>query len=1031
MDPKKGGCKGCAYSGKTVVPPSGDIKKAKLVIVGQSPGEVEVEQGKPFVGPSGRMLWRELERVGIKREDCYVTNLVKCKPPSLPTGGDEPPPVTVRRHCQKQFEEEWAAIKGKVVLLLGSNVVRHFTGKALSRVRGRPSRDEKGNTYFPTWHPAYIVRSSSVVHLWRNDLRALVNLLDRPVGHKRVKYSLVATPTEVAELCEQLKNVDFAFDFETTTLEPEAAEARILCVAFSDGQNTWVVDWDALGSSIDEDMKNLFESDAGKIVQNATFEATWLKMKKNINLRNVVFDPAMAQYLLDEGIGVSVSLKHLVWRYFPEYGGYEEEIDINEIATEKKDKLFEYNAADAYLTFKLREALDPQLKEKGMAYLYYDVMLPAVYPVTEMQASGIQLDVDALMRKKEEIEKRMAEVEQEILNHPDAKKVEGFSITSTPSHRKLFYDVMKFKPKRYTPNGAPQLTKNELAEFADAGVEIAQKILEYRSLRKTLKTYIENFLKRMTPEGRLHTSYNMVVAKAGRITSGNPNLNNVPKPLRELFVSRFSDGYLCHMDFKQIEMRVMAFESQDPGLIRVFRSGRDPHAEVAAEILGIPLEEVTSEQRQMSKAINFGLFYGLTVPSLADRLGISVEEAQSFVDRYFERYKGVKIWQKKQIKKAERGEIIVNMFGRRRNISQFHGTDREHRAFNFPIQCLPLETRVLTEDLRWVPVGDISVGDTLIGFDEFGGTLDMKFREWRRATVTQAEVKRLPVYEICLDNGDRIEATGDHRWLAYLGFKPRNRFRWLRTDRMKPGHVLPHFFDVWTEDCSREAGYLAGVFDADGCLAQHDASHRHTNTIQFTQQKNVVWDTVCRLLAEKGFDFGFNECDMTEERGYRWMQGRIRGGTLATMRFLGKIRPKRLLEKFDISIVGRFVNYGQRLARVKSVRLIGVKEVMAIETSTRTFFAEGYGSHNSGAADIHMYTMGVIWEVMRKCELKSVLVASVIDALMADCPTLEEAQKVEKIMKSVVASLPRTFKFMKAPMAIDTKIAKNWKEASE
>jgi hypothetical protein len=578
-----------------------------------------------------------------------------------------------------------------------------------------------------------------------------------------------------------------------------------------------------------------------------------------------------------------------------------------------------------------------------------------------------------------------------------------------------------------TRTGQESLTQVELHTWANEGNTEAKQILEYRQAYKLLRTYLMNYLEMSTNEGFLHPSYNMVVAKGGRLTSSTPNIQNVPNEVREAFISRFEKGVLLQMDFKQIEMRVMAIEANDKNLIEIFARGGDPHRMIAAEILGVPPEQVSDEERRSAKAVNFGLLYGMLPKTLADREKMPLQRAERFYRGFFKRYAGVKKWQERQKARVLCGEEIKSLFGRIRDLSVFPPEEKVNRAYNFPIQCLPPETKVLTADLKWVPIGDVKVGAKLVGFDEEGGSLNMKFRKWREAKVTATSIKKLPVLRITFDNGETLEATAEHKWLRYYGRKLCGRMEWRRTDKLKPGMILPKPFDVWEENTSKEAGYLAGLFDADGCLAHHNSRNRHTTTVQFCQKAGLVWNSVRRSMKSLAFDFAFNE-SRVEGRDYTWMTGRVRGGSLETFRFLGTIRPPRLLSKLNISQVGRFVNYGYKHRRILSVEEVGVKEVVALATNCHTFFAEGYMSHNSCASDINLYFIALVWLMMRQSQMKSVLVATVHDSLLIDCHP-DEIETVKNILNVVVESLPGDFEWMSVPMEIDVATGPNWKEA--
>lgn len=713
FEPVKGGCIGCPLQGHTVVFPSGKMKDCKLVIVGQAPGATEIEEGKPFVGRAGKKLWDELNALGISRKQCYVTNIAKCRPPKNAKGSEAPDAATVR-HCSKQFEKEWARLKKArihhTVLILGDIASKKLLKRALSSVNGRIIDDlGDNNAYLPVWHPSYIIRghvndNNSIV--WRRKLSLLTSLLNKPKAKPFMDYVLVADVPHLRKVVDGfLSSKDaLSVDIETSTKLPSAPGAEIICMALYNGNGpTHVLDFTKLGTGkvVARLLKELLESKVPKIAQNAKFEYVWLRYHFGVHLNNIWFDPAMARYLLDKGAGTSVALKQMVWRYFPEWGGYESGVDYENMAGLPSEVIHPYCATDAYLTRKLAFVLKKELEEEGFDFVFREVLLPAIYAVGEMEAVGLKLDTELIGRRITELQESIAQTEQELLGRKAVKKVEDFKITSTHKLRELFFKVLRKPVMHRTATGQEALTQVELNTWGAGGNEEARLILSYRQSYKLLRTYFMNYLEMSTGEGFLHPSYNMVVAKGGRLTSSSPNIQNVPPEVREVFVSRFSNGVLLQMDFKQIEMRVMAIEANDKGLIKIFKQGGDPHKMVASEILGIPIDEITPEQRKGAKATGFGLIYGMVAKTLAEREGIPLREAERFYNGFFRRFKGVKRWQDAQRRKVLRGEEIRSLFGRVRDLSVYPDEEKVNRAYNFPIQSCASDINLYFLSLVW------------------------------------------------------------------------------------------------------------------------------------------------------------------------------------------------------------------------------------------------------------------------------------------------------------------------------------------
>jgi uracil-DNA glycosylase family 4 len=700
-------CTDCPLFGNSVVvPPEGTLTTAKLVIVGQAPGWEEEREGRPFVGASGRKLFSVLATLGIDRDRCYITNIAKCKPPRRADGtGDEEPSVTVKKHCHKAFFSEWAQIKGKVILVLGTPATKQMTRKSLSSVRGtviteisspEPGLDGPQKTsYLCTWHPAYILRAPGHERLWVKDLSLLGGLLS-PEGRKMAPFEVISSDAECQRIGEFLLDLpletSFSVDIETTTKTPFDADARILSLALAASgiPIVYVFDFRRLGPAGIDSVRRILTSGHGKIAQNAKFEYVWLKEKLGIEFKPVVFDPAAAQYLLDEGAGMTVRLKQLVWRYLPEYGGYEDGIDPEKMQDLRIGDLARYNATDAYVTLKIAEILRPEIDARGFSYVLDNVLLPGIYPLGEMEVAGLKTDDRLLTVMGAELQSNIASLEERIMADPDVRAIEGFALTSTPALRKLVYDRLGFRHNRTSKTGLRMLRKEDLEGFADSvqaeASGVLRDILEYKTTSKLFKAYFENYYELVGADGFMHPVYNMLIARGGRLSSGNPNIQAVPKSIRKLFVSRFENGWLLQSDFKQIEVRVMAILSNDQALIEVFHKGGDPHREIAAEILGVAPEAITNEQRAWAKTVVFGLLYGMQLQTLIMRERMPAAAARLFYEGFFSRFSGVARWQRNQRAIAESEGKVRTLFGRVRDISAYRGEDRIKRSYNTPNQ---------------------------------------------------------------------------------------------------------------------------------------------------------------------------------------------------------------------------------------------------------------------------------------------------------------------------------------------------------
>lgn len=704
------GCEKCVFAGRRKVLGEGNLETASLVIIGQAPGLHEDREGRPFVGPAGKLIFQTLESLGIRRSDCYVTNVVKCFPGREGTG-DAVPDSKTRSLCRQVFSDEWNKIQGKVILLLGNVAIRDFLKTKGSAVWGKVLTDDKQNLILAVRHPAtFLYHDSAEARLsWMQQLRILPSLLkvkQGGAGRDRVSFLISRTPSEVEEAVDFFQNEPLvAFDLETTTIHPYDVGADILAVALSSGRRTVVIPTSGLTQNTPQiaSLRRFFENESiGKVGHNVKFDLVWLLGFWGIEVKNLAFDTCVAQYLLNEGTGATVSLKALAWKYFPQLAGYEEGIDSQAMGDVSEEKMIEYTATDAFLTFKIAQLLEPRIKEAGYSFVLRTILLPALYPLTEMEVFGLKVDLKRVEAERAKVEEKLKAVERQLMELETIRSIPGFKINSSLSLKKLFSERLGLRSGHLTAKkGEERLTKEELEKWASEGIKEAELILEYRRLLKVLNTYYENFIELRKRDGCVHPVYNVALAKGGRLTSGSPNIQNVPKTERAIFVPRYDGWFIVQADFKQIEMRVMACVSRDSNLISIFKSGVDPHAETAARILGKPVEAVTPEERSRAKAVNFGLFYGMRPASLAERERISLQEAEQFFNGFFRSFSGVRRWQERQRLRLQKTDVVTSPFGRRRNLGAYVGEEKIKRAYNFPIQSTASDINLYMMGTLW------------------------------------------------------------------------------------------------------------------------------------------------------------------------------------------------------------------------------------------------------------------------------------------------------------------------------------------
>ncbi|HZF67209.1 MAG TPA: DNA polymerase I, partial [Gemmatirosa sp.] len=433
-----------------------------------------------------------------------------------------------------------------------------------------------------------------------------------------------------------------------------------------------------------------------KALQNAKYDVLVLR-RAGVRLGGVAFDTMLASYVLDPGRrshGLDVLalelLDHRMTSYEELCGRGRQQLPFDVVPIEAAT---EYSAEDADMTLRLREHFAPLLEEAGLMGLFRDVEVPLVDVLADMEATGIAIDMAHFQSLKARFQAERERVEKEIY----VEAGEEFNINSNTQLRTVLFEKLGLPTKKRTATG-PSTDASVLQELADEGHAIPQLLMEYREIFKLEGTYIDALPQLVNPEtGRIHTSFNQTVAATGRLSSSDPNLQNIPirralgRDIRRGFVPR-KGWQLLSADYSQIELRLLAHLSKDPAFVEAFRSGGDIHRQTAAIIFGVPLAEVTSEMRGRAKTINFATIYGQGAHALSRQLKITNAEARQFIETYFERFRGVKDYLDGQVEFAREHGYVETIFKRRRFVPELKERNFNIRAFgervaqNAPIQ---------------------------------------------------------------------------------------------------------------------------------------------------------------------------------------------------------------------------------------------------------------------------------------------------------------------------------------------------------
>ena len=537
------------------------------------------------------------------------------------------------------------------------------------------------------------------------------NLFGEPAtGNKSSAATLAGTPHDyaIAENIEQAEALaltlsrlkEFCFDTETTSLDPLNTE--LVAVTFSWKKNSGTMLWlpaeRARTLKLLKPFRAVFENEKiKKIGQNLKFDIQVLS-GYDISVRGPLFDTMLAHYLLEPDMRHNMDILAL------KYLDYNT-IHIEELIGERgprqktmrdveKERVKEYSVEDADITWQLKEKFEPELRKQGLEKLSSDIEMPLIRVLAGMERDGVLIDKNALKSFAVTLRENIIKLEKEIY----ALAGQEFNISSPKQLGDILFLRLHLDDNARLTKTRQYRTDEEVLQRLVSKHPVIGKVLEYRGLKKLLSTYVEalpELIDRKT--GRIHTTYNQAVASTGRLSSTNPNLQNIPvrdedgREIRKAFIPASGKVFLS-ADYSQIELRLMAHLSHDKGMMSDFLSGQDIHAATAAKIFNVPAGEVTREMRSRAKTANFGIIYGISAFGLSERLNIGRKEAKALIDGYFSSYPGVRVYMDESIRKAREQGYVTTMFGRRRYVPDIHSRNQvvrgnaERNAINAPLQ---------------------------------------------------------------------------------------------------------------------------------------------------------------------------------------------------------------------------------------------------------------------------------------------------------------------------------------------------------
>ena len=514
-------------------------------------------------------------------------------------------------------------------------------------------------------------------------------------------YKLVETEADIQALVALLsKQKQFVFDTETTNIDVYSAELVGLSFAIK-AHEAWYLSMPAEREECQkklELLRPLFEDESIlKIGQNLKYDISMLA-QYGISVKGKLFDTMLAHYLLEPeqrhnmDYLAEVYLNYITIPIEDLIGKGRMQKTMREVPV---NLVKEYAAEDADITLQLYEKLLPLLKENGVEKLFYEIEMPLVPVLSRMEANGVRIDTENLKQISDEFAIEIHNIEEKIYELAGMP----FNIASPKQLGEILFERLRIDEKAKKTKTGQYATGEDVLQKLSHKHPIIQLILDYRSLTKLKSTYLDALPALVNPkDGLIHTSYNQAVTATGRLSSNNPNLQNIPvrtaqgREIRRAFVPRSPEYTLLAADYSQIELRIIAHLSQDPAMVNDFNLGHDIHAATAAKVFHVPMDQVTKEQRSRAKAVNFGIIYGMSAFGLAERMELSRSEAADIIKKYFEEYAGIKEYMNRSIALARERGYAETILGRRRYLRDINGANSvvrgfaERNAINAPIQ---------------------------------------------------------------------------------------------------------------------------------------------------------------------------------------------------------------------------------------------------------------------------------------------------------------------------------------------------------
>lgn len=686
-------------------------KNADVMVIGEAPGAREDEEHRAFVGPAGKLLDELLSQAGLTRDDCYITNVAKCRPPENRT-----PELRELKICASEYlSKEIAAVEPRFILLLGNSALRGMVGRSgITKYRGT-TFPLGATTAMAAFHPAYALRNPKHLVALQADFKRFGRLVrgepDPEAAATKVK--IVKTKKHLLWLKRQLAKAEvISYDIETTGLEEWHDDSRIVSISFSWAQGQAVVvplwhhasPWERSWKSVLLGLKpELEREDAKYIAHNGKFDCRWLA-RFGVFVPQT-FDTMLAAHLLDENR--PKGLKPLS-QVLLGVSAYDIGDDVRDAYNVPLRRLAIYNGKDTDYTLRLYYLFRQQLiEEPRLARIFKFLMMPASNALTRIERGGMYLDVERTEKILKKVTAEVNKAESELRSYVPEYNRDNINFNSHPQVGHWLFTELGLPIIERTGKGAPSSKESVLLRLAKEH-PAPKALLEYRAWIKK-QQFLASWLERVDEKGRVHTNYKLAGTTTGRLSSEKPNLQQVPREgiMRTCFGAP-KNYYFIQADYSQVELRIAAMVSGDPTMLRAYLTGEDLHMKTACETTGWTPDQVDKETRKKAKAVNFGFLYGMGAPKFVEYardnydVEVSLEEAQAIRERFFQTYSRLRPWHDRQRRLVRRYQRVQSPIGRVRHLSDVQSSDKnvqaeaERQAINSPVQSLASDLMLLS-----------------------------------------------------------------------------------------------------------------------------------------------------------------------------------------------------------------------------------------------------------------------------------------------------------------------------------------------